>query len=100
LEWSFEIICYSLKYLEENFHLHLEELIFCDCMGLGMQAALIASAFSFKELITIELSEEDVQMTVEALENAAIALPPILVRVGRFHVTTLLFLMICLRTIS
>ncbi len=89
MEWSFEIICFSLKYLEETFNLCLEESIFCDCMGLGMQVALIASTFSFKELITIELSEEDVNLTLEALENSAITLPPILVRIGRFHVTTL-----------
>jgi hypothetical protein len=88
LEWAFEVLCFTLKYLEETYSLHLNELIFCDCLGLGLQVAVIASTFSFQELITIEISEEDVNTTLDQIRNCSLNLSPITIRIGRVQVLT------------
>jgi hypothetical protein len=56
-------------------------------MGLGLQVAVIASTFSFKEVITIELSENDVNTTLKAIENSNTNLNPITIRIGRLQVS-------------
>lgn len=55
-------------------------------MGLGLQVAAAASTFSFKEIISIELSQEDVDKTLIALNNSRIYLPPIEIKIGRVQV--------------
>lgn len=56
-------------------------------MGLGLQVAAVASTFSFKELISIELSEEEVNKTLTALHNSMVIIsPPIEVKIGRVQV--------------
>lgn len=59
-------------------------------MGVGLQVAAIASTFSFKEVISIELSEDDVQRTLEAIKISSIQIPPITVKVGRVQVSQFL----------
>jgi hypothetical protein len=55
-------------------------------MGLGLQVAVIVSTFSFQEIITIELSEEDVETTLKAIKASSLNLSPITIRVGRVQV--------------
>mmetsp|Transcript_11692 Transcript_11692/g.17712 ORF Transcript_11692/g.17712 Transcript_11692/m.17712 type:complete len:136 (-) Transcript_11692:346-753(-) len=89
LEWPFEVLCFCLKYIEEFYGAKYNEMIFTDCMGIGMQAAVIASTFSFKEVITIELSEEDTKRTQKIIKECAVDLPSIVVRVGRVQVNAM-----------
>jgi hypothetical protein len=56
-------------------------------MGLGLQVAVIASTFSFKEIITVELSEDDVNASLKAIQNSHINLNPITIRIGRLQVS-------------
>lgn len=86
MPWPFEVLCFSLKYIEETYDVKFHEMIFADCMGVGMQAAVIASTFNFAEVITIELCESEAQKTQRILKESTLKLAPIDVRIGRVQV--------------
>lgn len=80
------MLCFSLKYIEETYKVKFHEMIFCDCMGVGLQTAVIASTFSFAETISIEVSESAAAVTQKVLRESSFKLSPVEVRVGRVQV--------------
>jgi hypothetical protein len=100
MEWPFEVLCFSLKYIEETYHAKFHQMIFADCMGVGMQAAVIASTFTFAETITIELSQTEALSTQKVLSESSFPLAHIDVRIGRVQVLPCIITMKCMLPIS
>ena len=86
LEWPFEVLCFSLKFIEETYDTKFHQMTFCDCLGVGLQAAVIASTFKFAETISIEVSEEEALKTQRILQDSPFEVESITVRMGRMQV--------------
>lgn len=60
-------------------------------MGIGLQVATIASTFLFKEVISIELSEDDVNRTIDAIKLSSLNLSSVTIKIGRLQVLFIYF---------
>jgi hypothetical protein len=86
------VLCFSFKYLEETYNIKFDQSVFCDCMGVGLQAAVVASTFMFAETVSIECSEVEAKKTQKILNASSFELAPIYVRTGRLQVIVNIYL--------
>ena len=57
-----EAITVALRFLEQEENLPFKYCTFCECMGFAAEACCYASAFGFKSLISIEISEDSTKL--------------------------------------
>ena len=64
---TMEAVVLFCRYLEDQAHVALQAAVFVDCMGCGGETCLYASAFHFKKIISIELTERSQYTAIRAI---------------------------------
>lgn len=68
---TLETVILYCRYLEDQTHIGLTSSTFVDCMGYGGETCLYASAFGFKRILDIEITESSRKRAKDAISSIA-----------------------------